>query len=358
MNQTTLQKLQETKLYAGIDLHKQYAYVTIMDQLGYVHHQGKFENKEKKLVPFLQEKIPTAPVEAIIESTYGWYWLGEELESAKIPYVLAHPKKVHDLVKGRKTDKKDSQALADLYRTNLLPEAYIPTPEERDFRELLRFRFRLVQQKTGMQRRLRDILAKQNIECPYKDILGKRAKEWLRSQTFPFPYAQEVETSLALCEYLEKDIAKYTKKVTEQSGMNQAAKLLESIPGIGKLLALLLAVEIGTIKRFPNDRAFASYAGLVPSVSSSGGKTHLGETSQKSNPYIRWALTEAVSHVVKKDPTYKAFYDKLEGKRGKSKARVAIMHKLARAIFVMLTKKEKFRIQQLPMDTNDSGTQT
>ena len=358
MNQIILQKLQEQKLYAGIDLHKKYAYVTVMDQLGYVQHQGRFENKEKKLVPFLLERTSTISLEAIIESTYGWYWLGEELESAKIPYVLAHPKKVHDLVKGRKTDKKDSQALADLYRTNLLPEAYVPTPDERNFRELLRFRFRLVQQKTGMQRRLRDILAKQNIECAYKDILGKRAKEWLRTQQFPFPYQQEVETILALCEYLEKDIATYTKQVESHSINNPTAKLLESIPGIGKLLALLLAVEIGDIKRFPNDRAFASYAGLVPSVSSSGDKTHLGETSQKSNPYIRWALAEAVSHVVKKDPVYKAFYDKLESKRGKSKARVAIMHKLIRAIFVMLTKKEKFKIQQLPMDTNDSHTQT
>jgi len=358
MNQIILQKLQEPKLYAGIDLHKKYAYITIMDQLGYVTHQGRFENSEKKLVPFLTERNTAAPVEAIIESTYGWYWLGEELESAKIAYVLAHPKKVHDLAKGRKTDKKDSQILADLYRTNLLPEAYIPTPEERNFRELLRFRFSLVQQKTGMQRRLRDILAKQNIECKYKDILGKQAKEWLREQPFRFPYKEEVGTILNLCEYLEKDIAVYTKKVTEQSTGNPASKLLESIPGIGELLALLLAVEIGDIKRFPNDRALASYAGLVPGVSSSGDKTHLGETSQKSNPYIRWALAEAVSHVVKKDPVYKAFYDKLEGKKGKSKARVAIMHKLIRAIFFMLTKKVKFKIQQLPMDSSDSRIQT
>ena len=155
-----------------------------------------------------------------------------------------------------------------------------------------------------------------------------------------------------------EDIEAYTKKVAEQSDDNPTAKLLESIPGIGDLLALLLAVEIGDISRFSNDRALASYAGLVPSVSSSGDKTHLGETSNKSNPYIRWALAEAVSHVVKKDPVYKAFYDKLESKKGKSKARMAIMHKLVRAIFVMLTKKEKFKIQQLPKENSDSRTQT
>lgn len=322
-----------------------------MDQFGYIQHQGRFTNNENKLVPFLSEN--KTAVEAIVESTYGWYWLGEELESAKIPYVLAHPKKVHDLLKGRKTDKTDSKALADLYRTNLLPEAYIPTVEERNFRELLRFRFQLVQQRGTMQRRLRDILAKQNIECEYADILCKSAKEWLRSQEFRFPYKEEINTILNLCETLDKDIAVYTQKVEAQSKDNPTAKLLESIPGIGNILALLLAVEIGDIKRFPTDRALASYAGLVPSVSSSGDKTHLGQTSNKSNPYIRWALAEAVNHIVKKDPTYKAFYDKLEGKKGKSKARVAIMHKMLRAIYVMLTKKVKFRITELPKDTSD-----
>ena len=329
-----------------------------MDQLGYIRHQGRFENKEKQLVPFLAEKNTAIPLEAIIESTYGWYWLGEDLESAKITYVLAHPKKVHDLVKGRKTDKKDSQALADLYRTNLLSEAYVPTSTERGCREILRFRYLLVRQKGTLQRRLRDILAKQNLECVDTDILCKSAKAWLSEQKFPFPYAEEVETILNHCKYLEEDIEEYTKKVEEQSSDNPTAKLLERIPGIGDLLALLLAVGIGDIRRFSNDRAFASYAGLVPSVSSSGDKTHLGETSNKSNSYIRWALAEAVSHVVKRDPVYKAFYDKLESKRGKSKARMAIMHKLVRAIFVMLTKKEKFKIQHLPKENSESCTQT
>ena len=142
MNETILQQIQKPRLYAGIDLHKKYAYVTLMDHLVYIQHQGRFDNHENKLVPFLIES--SIPVEAIIESIYGWYWLGKQLEDAKIDYVLAHPKKVHDLLKRRKTDKGDSKALANLYRTNLLPTAYVPTPDERSFRELLRFS--LVQQ--------------------------------------------------------------------------------------------------------------------------------------------------------------------------------------------------------------------
>jgi len=201
--------------YAGIDLHKKYAYVTIMDKLGYIQHQGRFNNQDKKLVPVLAAS--QMPIQAIIESTYGWYWLGEALEHAKIPYVLAHPKKVHDVVGRKKTDKEDSKALADLYRTNLLPTAYVPTPEERSLRELLRFRFRLVEQKSSCQRRLRDILAKHNLECEYTDILGKSAKEWLKGLNLPFPYNAEIITLLNLTEHLDKSIAEYTLKGKEQS---------------------------------------------------------------------------------------------------------------------------------------------
>lgn len=338
--------------YAGIDLHKNYAYVTIMDKLGYIQHQGRFDNQKKQLVPALTQS--QTPIQAIIESTYGWYWLGEALENAKIPYVLAHPKKVHDVVGRKKTDKQDSKALADLYRTNLLPTSYVPTKEERNLRELLRFRHRLVEQQSSLQRRLRDILAKHNIECAYTDILGKAAKSWLRSLTFAFPYDAEIITLLNLSEYLEKDIEQYSKKVRTQSADNKTAKLLQSIPGIGDILSLILSVEIGNIRRFRNDRSLASYAGLVPSVSSSGDKTHLGQTSSQANAYIRWALAEAIPHVIKKDHSYKEFYDKLVERKGKSKAKVAAMNKLIRAIFVMLNKRVPFTITQLPKNETDN----
>jgi transposase len=332
---------QQEYWYAGIDLHKKYAYITIMDKLGYIQHQGN--NLEKKLVPHLS--ISPVPIQAIVESTYGWYWLGEELEHAKIPFVLAHPKKVHDVVGRKKTDKEDSKALADLYRTNLLPTAYVPTKQERD---LLRFRFRLVEQQSTIKRRLRDILAKHNIQCEYTDILGKKAKIWLKTLKLSFPYDEEIETLIHQSEYLSKDIAKYTKVVREQSGDNPTAQLLQTIPGVGDIVALLLVVEIGDIHRFPNDRALASYSGLVPSVSSSGDKTHLGQTSSKANHFIKWALAEAICHVIRKDDSYKRFYEKLSDRKGKSKAKVAAMHKLTRAIFVMLTKQVPFTITKLP----------
>jgi transposase len=342
-------KLNEEKWYAGIDLHRKYSHVTIMDKQGYIQSQQRYENSQAEIIPALLAcKIP---VEAVVESTYGWYWLGDKLEEASIDYFLAHPQKVKAIAGKVKTDERDSKILADLLRCNLLPMSYIPTKDERSIKEILRFRFKLVEQHANVKRRLRDILAKQNLTCSVSDITSPKAKTWFSKQEFKFPYATEIETLLVQSDQLKDHIKKYDQEISSQVEINDSAKLLMTIPGVGKVIALTLVTEIGNIQRFPNPRALASYAGLVPKVSSSGGKTHLGSITRHGNRYIRWALAEAVTHTIKKDRTYKDFYEKLvEKKKVKGKAKVATMNKLLRAIHAMLTKK-------IPFETNITGVQ-
>lgn len=327
-------------LYAGIDLHKKYAYVTIMDSNGYIQQQGRFENQELTLVPTLLSF--DRPIEATVESTYGWYWLGDTLRDGGIPFLLAHPQKVKAIVGPKKTDKEDSKALANLLRTNYLPTAYVPTKTERSMKELLRFRFSLVEQQSTIKRRLLDILAKQNRQAPYQDILGKKSKEWLASQSFPYPYQDEINSLLVLSQTLKEQIEKVTKEVEEKAILDENAKLLLTVPGIGKILALTLSCEIGDVNRFKSDRSLAAYAGVVPSVHSSGDKTHLGPTGNSGNPHIRWALAEALLHLTGEGKTFHEFYEKVKAKKNVPIARVAVMNKLIRAIYYMLIKRQPF----------------
>jgi transposase len=334
--------METTKYYAGIDLHRDYSYITIMDQSGYIQKQGTYKNREDELIPTL---LKYQGIQAVVESTYGWYWLGEKLEAARINYHLAHPQKVKAIAGTKKTDKVDSKILADLLRVNLLPMAYIPTSDERALKQLLRFRFGLVTQKSTAKRRLRDLLAKQNLHCPARDISGKGAREWLEAQCFKFPYEMEINTLLTQISQLEEHIQKYNQQIQQQVGANGNAQLLMSIPGVGPIIALTLTMEIGRIGRFSNARALSSYAGIVPRVAASGGKTYMGGMTKYGNPYLRWALAEAVPHVIRKDITYKQFYEKLKAKKAKAKAKVAVMNKLLRAIYMMLTKQVPFMIQ-------------
>jgi transposase len=338
----------KAKYYAGIDLHKKYSYMTIVDHQGYIQYQGRHNHTNNSLIPtLLQYNTNNSNVEATLESSYGWYWLADELDEAYIPFKLAHPKKVNAIAGKKKTDKVDSKILADLLRMNMLPQSYIPTKKERSLKELLRFRLALVRQQSTIKRRLRDILAKQNLHCPYTNILGNKAKEWLTSKDYPFPYGQEINSLLTISSTLEEQIEIFSSQVTAQAKKDPKACLLESIPGIGKILALTLSTEIGDIHRFPNGRALASYAGVVPSVKSSGDKTYYGGTSKHGNPYIRWALAEALPHIVKKDPEISSFYERIKNKKGTGKARVAIMNKMIRIIFALLTKERRYCIKQV-----------
>lgn len=332
------------KLYAGIDLHKTYMFVTVMNKDGYIQRQGRFENKEHTLIPtLLQYNIP---IEATVESSYGWYWLADDLDKAQIPFLLAHPKKVNAIVGKKKTDKEDSKALANLLRTNLLPQAYIPTKMERNLKELLRFRLHLVEQRSTIKRRLHDILAKQNITCEYSDVLGRKAQEWLSHLGCPSPYQEEIETSLLLANNLTVQIEKFTNQVKDQTQSDPNAQLLLTIPGIGEILALTLSTEIGDVFRFANNRALASYAGVVPSVHSSGDKTHYGPVSKHGNKYIRWALAEALIHMTSEGQPLHEFYQRLKEKKGSPTARVAVMNKMLRIIYAILAKKKPYYRQQ------------
>ena len=331
-----------TKYYAGIDLHKKYAFVTIMNKDGSIKHQGRYNNVDRTLVPALLEQ--EFPVRATVESSYGWYWLADDLDQAGIPFCLAHPKKVNAIVGKKKTDKEDSKALADLLRTNLLPQSYIPTKKERSMKELLRFRLQLVNQRSTLKRRLHDILDKQNIPCPFSSITGLKARQWLRNLDCPQPYRGEIDSLLILLKSYDGQIEVCTQKVKEKVKKDSQAQLLKTIPGIGDILALTLSVEIGDVFRFANDRALSSYAGVVPSVKSSGGKTHYGQMKRQGNKYIRWALAEAMVHLTGKGKPLHEFYQKMKERKGTPKARVAVMNKLLRGIYAMLTKKEKYRL--------------
>jgi transposase len=342
--------------YAGIDLHKKYSYITIMDNHGYVQAHQRHEHNKSTLIPALQEyNTPDRKLYTTVEATYGWYWLADQLDAARIAVSLAHTAKVKAVVGKKKTDKEDSKALADLLRCNLLPMAYIPTTYERSLRELLRFRMQLVQQRGTIKRRLHDVLRKQNIECTSTDILGVQAQSWLRSLACPYPYGQEIESCLALAHTYNEQLDIVTKDIQTKATLDDTAKLLMTIPGIGVILGITLAVEIGDVTRFANDRALASYAGVVPSVSSSGGKTHYGSVSKHGNPYIRWALAEAMVHILKKDKGMDAFYQRLKERKGTGKAKVAVMNKMMRAIYAMLKKQSPYRHMENNSDTQPTS---
>ena len=155
-------------LYAGLDFHRSFTYVTTMDEKGEILGQKKLPSNGE-IVDFLKEFEDS--MEVAIESTPSWYWLYDCLEEEGFDVKLSHPLRTKAIAYAKvKTDKVDSATLAHLLRSDLLPLSYVPV---RLSRELLRYRASLVNIQTRVKNKIHMVLAKNNVDNEYSDLFGK-----------------------------------------------------------------------------------------------------------------------------------------------------------------------------------------
>lgn len=340
--------------YVGIDLHRKYMSVVVMDEGGGVRLTQKISNSD---INSLQE-VFTEGVEyrAIAESTYGWYWLADvidELPNASLK--LAHAKKVKALTRGKKTDKIDAKLLANLERVDLLPESHKSSQLSRELKELLRYRGMVVKKRADMKHKIRDVIAKNNLHPQITDICGKKGREWLEENVTKYPYKQQVRSLLKLIDATSVEIEEMDNELKPYAKGLEQVELLKTIPGIGDIAALSLLAEIDDISRFPSPDKLCAYAGLVPTVSSSGGKTYMGRT-RKGNRYIKPMLAQAVIHAVRKDEWLKTKYEQLKETKNTGKARLAIMRKLMVSVYYVLSREEAYKYREIDI-TRLQGSQ-
>lgn len=332
-----------SELYVGVDLHLKTLHLSVMDSKGNIQEKRKLP-AHRDIVSCYLDNFPLS-TSISVEATRNWHWFVELLEEKNFTPKLVHPKKVRLIAEAAiKTDDIDSEVLAHLDRLNFLPLSYIPSSEERCLRELLRMRAYLVKIRTALKNRVYALLAKLNLSYHLTDLFGKRGRLFLKELNLKSEYQHSLNTQLEAIDYLDNKINDINKLLNKNIELNPQAKLLITIPGLGKLLALLLAVEIGPISRFRNHKKLISLAGLSSRISQSDNKTYYGHINKDSNPYIRWALIEAVPHVVKKDPKYRAYYQKIAFKKGRQKAKVAVAKKLLVAIYYMLKNNSPFKL--------------
>jgi len=177
---------------------------------------------------------------------------------------------------------------------------WIPSRELRDQRELLRLRMTLVGTQTRLKNRVHAILAKYALRLDVRDVFSQKGRHLLREHLNDLPEEtrQVVRQHLELLESTERQ-----KKVTEQRlqdivQQRDDVELLRTLPGVGWILATVMAFEIGDIQRFNRAPELASYAGTVPRVHSSGGKTRFGRVHPDVNRYLKWAFVEAGNLIV------------------------------------------------------------
>lgn len=330
------------KEYIGVDLGKRKAVVVKKDSHGKITGKATLPVTQAALESYFSKQDRKSKV--VVEATGNWMYLYETIERYTPDVVLAHPLKTRAIAEARiKTDSIDATTLAELLRLDGIPAAYIPPLEIRDTRELLRYRASLVSVRVGLKNKIHAVLTKNGIECTFSDVLGKASQQWLKNLTLRPYYRQELDGYLRVAEVLAVLIAEITTTIKAVVAENAQAQLLMSLPGISYYSALLILSEIGEIERFPDAKRLCSYAGLVPSIYSSGSKTYHGRITKQGSKWLRWILVEASTHAANGDAHLQSLYRRVSRRRGRSTARVAVARKVLTIIYAMLKRNQPFR---------------
>ncbi len=331
--------------YGAIDLHSNNSVLGVIDCNGQRLYMGKMANDlgviKKTLEPFAAE------LEGIVvESTYNWYWLVDGLQEAGYKLHLANTTAIEQYSGLKHTDdESDAWWLAELLRLKLLKEGYVYPRAGRAVRDLLRKRAHLVRQRT------RNVLSIQNLTCRNSgDRLNANQVRRLTAEGVEQSYGQEEDRALAvtcsvhIIEALDEEIKKIEKRVKNKIKLSEPYQLLQTVSGIGEILAMVIMLEAGDMSRFKSVGNFSSYCRCVNSVRFSNGKKKGGGNRKNGNKYLAWAFVEAANFAIRYEPVIRSFYQRKAARSMIVLARMAVAHKLARASYYVLRDQVPFDV--------------
>jgi len=320
----------------GCDFHPGYQRVAVLD--------GKTgELQEKQLVHERKEEVRkfyaglSEAAEVGIEASGQSQWFEQLLRE------LGHCVGMGDAGKIRKEDgrkqkhdRRDAKLIVRLLREQRFPEIWVPTPEERDLRQMLLHRAKLVRLRTQVKNQLQALALNQGLQCKRKlwTAAGRRQLEALPMMPWAGRRRREL---LQLLEQLQAPIAELDVVVDQEANTRAEARRLMTHPGVGPLAGLGFVLTIGPVERFAGSKQISSYLGLIPSEWSSGQRgQRLGHISKQGNSFLRGVLVEAAQSAVRYEPQLRREYQRLAQKKNRAIAKVAMARKLAVRLYWML----------------------
>lgn len=255
-------------------------------------------------------------------------------------------------VSRQKTDRRDAAHILTLLIEERFPRIWVPTEAERDQRQLLLHRHKLVRMRTQIKTELQHVALNQGMQQKRRlwSIRGRAALEALPLEAWT---AKRREDLLASLDMLEARIGPLDQAVAELAAENSQARLLMTQPGVGPVTALAFVLTVGDVSRFAHSGQLSSYVGLVPRESSSGAKRKLGAITKQGNQFLRTLLVEAAQSAVRFDAEMRREYQHRCHHKAKGVAKVAAARKLAVRLYWML-RTQKPHSQSVPIEGSPS----
>jgi transposase len=326
-------------LIIGCDLHSRFQQIAMLDtRTGEIVTRGLgHENGEaREFYSGLKEKALVG-----IEATGYTQWFERLLAELQHELWVGDPAEIRArMVRRQKTDTRDAEHLLDLLINQRFPRLWVPSVEERDIRQLLKHRDKLVQMQTSVKNQLHYLAMSQGV-CRKRKLWTPKGLAELQELNLDSWASRRREELLELLEGLQPRIEELDQAVEEEAQKRPEAVLLMGQKGVGPVTALAFVLTLGPVERFLNSRKVVSYLGLNPSEASTGGRQRLGHISKQGNPMLRWLLVEAGQSAARFDPELRRRYQRLKFRRGKNVAKVAIARQMAVRLYWLLRERSR-----------------
>jgi transposase len=323
----------------GADFHPEFQQIAVLDRETGEFQEKRLQHRDEAEWFYRELAAQGAQVRVGMEASgqAGWFerliaelqfemWIGDaaEIQSRR-------PRK-------QKTDRQDAELILKLMLKDDFPRIWIPSWENRDLRQLLWHRHRMVQARTRIMNQLQAVALNEGLRCK-KRLWGKHGREQLESIRLAPWACRRRRDLLELLDRLTPTIAELTQAIEREAEKRPEVQRLMTHPGVGALTALAFVLIIGTPERFGCGKQVASYLGLIPLEKSSGNRRRLGHITKQGSSMLRFLLVEAAQVTVRSDPGWRSKYFHLMMRRGRKIAKVALARTLAVRLYWMWRKQ-------------------
>lgn len=332
--------------YIGMDLHSNNVMVAAVNSAGKRVHAKRIPNDLPLVCNYLERY---SDIEMItVESTFNWYWLVDGLQDYGYAVCLANPAAV-DSYEGTKNadDKHDAFWLAELLKLGILKTGYIYPREYRPIRDLARRRMSLVSTRT------KHLLSLQSLTARYtgKQMRGRDLLKMSPQDFQAITDSQEevhwIGSQLELIGLIDRQVGDLEQQLLQKAEGKTAYQCLRTVPGIGPVLGLVIALETGSITRFATPGKFVSYCRCTKAIKTSNGKKKGRNNSKNGNKYLSWAFVEAVHHLIRLCPQANSYYQKKKAKKNGALATKSLAAKLVKACYFMMRDNSAFDVKKM-----------
>jgi transposase len=283
---------------------------------------------------------------ACIEMMSGAAWVRDQLQAAGWTVQIADARKAKAVGSlAAKTDKLDARVLAELARRDLVPQVHVPTFADRELKERLGRRMHMVRLRTAAINRAHGLLGQFGVTLAFKRLREPDAHELLVRRGVPEVWRRSIAEAVAIVDVLDARLIPCEQELRPLARADPRVQLLVTIPGIGDLLGLTIASEIGEISRFSSARKLVGYSGLTPRVYQSGQKARTGKLSKSGSTMLRWSAIEAAQQAWRPNNPWHDLYLEVKKRCGGkgNPAKAAVARKVLIASWHVLALQQPFK---------------